>query len=158
MPKYTIYLSGIPCDPKCLGRPNLVLVQPTREQLIDEFGELDRQIQEFAPKAKRYKILQDTIRSWYADFPAERPDTLAGAHYLVQVSARTEERYFSLKAKAKIFSSLGKAKALELFSITLKAVEDALGKAVLEDLVSRAHSGSRKLVAVAKAPPAKLAA
>jgi hypothetical protein len=83
---------------------------------------------------------------------------LAGAHYIIQVSARTEERYFSLKAKSKIFTMLGKAKAMELFSITLKAVEDAFGRPVLDDLVSKAHSGSRKLAAVAKAPPAKLAA
>jgi hypothetical protein len=136
--------------------PKLVQAQ-TREQLIDEFGALDRELQEFAPKQKRYKQLQDTIRSWYEDFPAERPDTLTGAHYIIQVGARTKERFFSLKTKAKIFTMLGKAKAVELFSITLKAVEEALGKPALEELVSEAYSGSRKLVAVPKAP-AKTAA
>ena len=141
-----------------MGRHEVKSIEPTRQQIIDEFGELDRQIQEFAPKRKRYEILQGTIRSWCEDLPAAMPTTVEGEQYIVQVGARTEERFFTLKAKAKIFSQLGKAKALELFTITLKSVEDSLGKLALEELVSRAHSGSRKLVAVAKAPPAKLAA
>src|SRR5436305_493416 len=121
-----------------MGRPTLVAhnlkqpPQPTRQQLIDEFGELDRRIDLFAPTVKRHKALQETIRSWYVDHPADQPAIALGDVYEVQVSARTEERYFDLKTKIKIFGKLGKAKALELFSITLKAVEDALGKGELE--------------------------
>lgn len=130
---------------------------PTRQQLIDEFGELDRQIQEFAPKAKRFKVLQDQIRSWYEAHPADQPAIAEGTVYQIQVGARGLERFFNLKAKTKIFTQLGKAKALELFSITLKAVEDSLGRGDMELLVSQALTGSRKLVPVLRAPAQKAA-
>lgn len=141
-----------------MGRPALVSprqsapVTPSREQLIDEFGELDRRIQDFAPAVRRHKQLTELIRTWYTDHPAEQPALAEGHVYRIQVSPRTEERSFSLAAKTKIFARLGKAKALELFSITLKAVEDALGKGDMESLVSKAHSGTRKLIPVLISP------
>jgi hypothetical protein len=131
---------------------------PSRDQLIDEFGELDRQIQEFAPKVKRHKALQEVIRSWYQGHPADQPAIAEGHLYTVQVGARSEERYFDLKAKAAIWKRMGKAAALEAFNITLKAVEEALGKFELEALVSKANVGTRKLIPVLKAPVAGKAA
>ena len=136
----------------------LVSPTPTKAQIIDEFGELDRRVQEFAPVAKRYKLLQDLIRSWYVDQPAESPFVATGALYDVQVGARGSERYFDLKTRIKIFAKLGKAKALELFTITLKLVEENLGKPEFEALVSHAPTGSRKLVAVMKVPACSKAA
>lgn len=131
---------------------------PTRADLVDEFGELDRQIAAFAPTKKRHEQLQGIIRSWFADHPSESPATVSGHVYTVQVSPRGEERYFSLKAKLQIFKRLGKEKALELFSITLKAVEESLGRGDMEMLVSKANSGSRKLVPVLHSPVSKTAA
>lgn len=135
-----------------MGRPALVISAPTREQLVDEFGELDRLVQQFDPTKKRHEFLKDLIRSWYVDHPAELPATAEGDTYLVQVGARGPERYFSLKSKSRIFTLLGKVRSMELFSITLKAVEEALGKPQLEALASKANTGSRKLVAILKAP------
>ncbi len=123
---------------------------PTREEIGTEFLDLDRRIQDFAPTAKRYKIVQDIIRGWYVDQPAGQACVFEGRNYRIHVGARGEERFFSLKSKIKIFAKLGKAKALELFSITLKAVEEALGEGELDLLVSTAPTGSRKLVVVAK--------
>ena len=124
---------------------------PAREEIGAEFLELDRRIQDFAPTAKRYKVVQDLIRGWYADEPAEQACVFEGKHYRIHIGARGEERFFSLKSKIKIFTKLGKVKALALFSFTLKAVEEALGKGELDLLVSTSPTGSRKLVAVAKA-------
>lgn len=136
-----------------MGRPTLLLplqTAPSREQLVDEFGELDRQIQILTPKIKRHEALKLQIRGWYQDLPADVPAIATGSIYEVQVSARGQERSFTLKAKIKIFAKLGKARAMELFSITLKAVEDAFGKDELELLASKANTGSRKLVPVLK--------
>ena len=145
-----------------MGRPALVptripAVDLARQQLVDEFGELDRLIQEFAPLAKRYKILQDLIRGWYEDLPADQATFADGMFYRVQVAARSVERYFDLKTRLKIFAKLGKARAMELFSITLKAVEENVGKPEFEALVSHSYTGSRKLVVILKAPASKAA-
>lgn len=127
----------------------------TREEIGAEFVEVDRQVQDFAPVTKRHKQLQEIIRGWYADFPAEQPAVFEGPHYRIHIGARGDERFLSLKSKLAIFKELGKAKAIEIFSVTLKAVEDALGKQRLEELTSKAPTGSRKLVPVLKAPTAK---
>jgi hypothetical protein len=141
-----------------MARLQLVtLAGPTRQELIDEFGELERRIMETAPLAKRYRLLQETIRDWYKDEPADQAAVAEGGVYRVMVAPRGVERFFSLKAKTKIFGKLGKLKALELFSITLKAVETEFGTPALDALVSSAPTGSRKLVAVMKASAVKAA-
>ena len=134
-----------------MTRKGLAIAVPTREQIGAEFVEVDRQIQDFAPVARRYRALQDTIRGWYAEYPADQPAVFQGAGYRIHVGARGKKRGFSLRAKIKIFAKLGKAKALELFNITLEAVEEALGKSELDALTTESFTGSRTLVAVAKA-------
>jgi|SRR5665647_136474 len=141
-----------------MARLQLVtLAGPTRQKIVDEFGELDRRMVEIAPLAKRYKALQETIRGWYPDHPADQPAVAEGGVYRVLVAPRGVERFFSLKAKVKIFGKLGKLKSLELFSITLKAVETEFGTPQLDELVSSAPTGSRKLVAVLKTTAVKAA-
>ena len=135
--------------------PPTPIADSGRAQIVDEFGELDRLVSAFSPTQKRYKALQDQIRSWYVNFPVDQATAAEGGLYRVLVGARGEERSFSLKAKAKIFAKLGKAAAIAAFSITLKAVEEALGKDELDALATKAPTGSRKLVAVAKAPAAR---
>lgn len=126
----------------------------TREQLIDEFGELDRQVTQFAPVAKRHRDLAEQIRGWYQEHPANQPAVANGYLYEVQVSACGEERVLDLKAKREIWKRLKIGRALELFSITLKAVEAApeLGKELLDKLAQKKPIGSRKLIVVAIAP------
>ena len=124
--------------------------QPSRAQLVDEFGELDRQVTEFAPIARRHRSLQDEIRSWYSDTPRDQAATAEGHVYNVQVSPRSEERQFSLAAKVKIFAALKKQRFLELCSLTLKAVEMELGETYVDLNVSKDRTGSRKLIPVLK--------
>jgi hypothetical protein len=147
-----------------MGRPTLVThihpqlqPQPTREQIIDEFGELDRRISTFAPTVKRHKALQETIRSWYADHPADQPAIAEGTLYEIHVGCCGLKRFFSIKAKLKIFSKLGKAKAIELFSITQEAVEGELGKGEKEALLTESYSGTRDLTPILKAPAGQAA-
>ena len=126
------------------------LDQILRQKLIDEFGELDRQVKQFAPTAKRHEAIAKEIRSWYVNHPAEQGALAEGTLYEVQVSARGEERQFSLKAKLQILKELGRAKAMALFTITLKAAEEALGAARVAQLVQLERTASRKLVVVAR--------
>jgi len=123
-----------------------------RRAICDEYGELDRQVTAFAPVAKRHAALQQTIRGYAIDLAADINAIYTGDLYQILVSERGEERYLDPKAKRVIFKILKTVRAMELFTITLKAAEDELGKEELEALVTRARTGSRKLVAVAIAP------
>src|SRR5260370_16159717 len=130
----------------------LIVAAPlTRAQIIDEFGELDRRMAEFAPLSRRYKALQDQIRGWYEIHPAGAPATASGALYDVQIHPRSNERFFSLKAKARIFTKLGNTRTIVLFSVTLKTVEEAFTKEKFDALVSSAPTRPRTPVAVFKA-------
>ena len=119
-----------------------------RSAVIDEYGELDRQVSQFEPTRKRHKELQDAIRSWHDSEPADAACSVSGRLYDVIVGMCGEERFLEPKAKAEIFKRLGRARAFQVFSITLKAVEAELGGVVLATLASKARTGSRKLTAV----------
>jgi hypothetical protein len=140
------------------------LRSPTREQLVDEFGQLSRanadaaltpQIAKYLRDAKREADLAKTIRGWYEQHPADQPAIVDGLLYQVLVDARGEERVFGPKAKAKIFSQLKAAKAWQIFTVTLKAVESNPAIAALISLATKEPIGSRKLTLVAK--PAQVA-
>lgn len=129
---------------------------PTREQLVDEFGELDRQIAALKPKLDRYESLKKEIRGWYQDHAADQPAIASGAVYEIQVSARGRERSLSLKAKLTVFAKLKKARFVELASITLTAIERApeLGEEFLAKICEWKQTGARTLIVVAKRPAA----
>jgi hypothetical protein len=134
------------------------ILVPNRLQQIDEFGELDRKVKEFAPTAKRHEALAKTIRSWYEDYPTDEPAIAEGALYQIQVSERAEERSLGLKAKLKIYSLVGKSAFLTLVSLSLKAATTATSEETVDKLAAKERTGSRKLVPVLKAPAVKQAA
>lgn len=138
-------------QPSATG-PQLV---PTREQLIDEFGELDRLVNDFKPKAKRHEALKEIIRGWYCDQAAEQEFEPEGRLYRLQVSA-CENR--STVSPLKVYKDLGVKKLLQICEITLKAIKEAVGESAAAKYVTYAQTGSRKITAVAKAAPAPPAA
>lgn len=134
----------------------LAVVETAHQQLdpkaaiVDEYGELDRQVQEFEPKRKRHEALKSQIKSWYDDHPAEAEATAEGRLFRVQISARENE---SVIAKARAYKELGKERFLKVCSLTIKALKEALGEAGASALITKAPTGSRKLKVVAKAAP-----
>ena len=123
-----------------------------QRKLVDEYGELDRKVTEFAPTKRRHEEVAKTIRGWYENAPADKSDVVEGAKYSIQVGARGEERHFSPKSRAAIFKQLGAKVAFKFFGITLKAATEALGEGRVAELTHFERTGSRKLVAVAKQP------
>ena len=101
-------------------------VKAKRSQVIDEFGELNRQIQAFGPKFERFKELRAEILEWCEDEPADRPVEMQGRCYTLRISARELQRKVKDKIKAfELLSRLiGKKAAVELISIPLKAAID----------------------------------
>lgn len=123
--------------------------EPSRADIIDEFGELDRKVQEFAPTAKRHEALKSQIKTWFENHPADQELTEEGKLYTLQVGARAKER--RIASLAKVFKALGANKFLGICSVGLKALEDALGKDKAAGYIVEDQSGSRRLKVVAKA-------
>lgn len=120
----------------------------THEQqaLIDEFGELDRQVLEFKPRADRHKKLKDTIAGWFGTRPDEQCEA-EGQLYRVRVGPRAVERKIT-KMRA-LYRFLGLAEFLRRCTFPLKTLDS-----VADDpskYVESAATGPRKVVAVLKA-------
>ncbi len=124
----------------------------SRAAIVDEYGELDRKIQEFKPTTKRYEELKKTIQGWYADLPAEQSSVAEGKLYTVQVGARENRR--KITNMLKVYRLIGMQKFLELCSISLEAIEKVIAPSRLEGIISSERTGPRTLRPVAKASPA----
>jgi len=60
--------------------PQKLQTVPSREEIIDEFGELDRRLALVKPAVDRHKVLKETIAGWYADTPAEQAAIAQGGY------------------------------------------------------------------------------
>ncbi len=128
----------------------------TRAALVDEFGELDRQVKAFSETAKRHESLRKTIVAWFPNLPGDQAAIISGQLYQVNVGMREEKR--SILSMVKVFKAVGKTKFLEACSFTIDALETALGKVPAEAFLDRSRTGARKVTAVLNAPAQPAAA
>ena len=121
-----------------------------KAKLIDEFGELERRMDEFDPVVRRHKAIQDEILSWVKDLPADQATTLSGNLYTIQVSERQYER--KITSMRAVYKALGNKVAVLLDHVTMTLKElDVLIPAYRQgDLVTKARTGRRMLVPVAR--------
>jgi hypothetical protein len=120
--------------------------------LIDEFGELDRQVQQFKPQAERHEFLKKLIRSWFDDEPAAQTAIATGNVYEIQLTAKLKERTWT--DIFKLYRALGREKFLSVCEVALGKAEELLGKPKVATLVSEALTGSRRLKPVLRTPAA----
>jgi hypothetical protein len=126
-----------------------------RAQVADEFGELERRIQEFKPVRDRHEALKKQIQTWFEQEPADQPASVEGKLYLVQASARANQR--KVKSIASLFRRLGKALFLEVATVPFTAIDRVLPAEEHEKFVSEERTGSRTIKAVLRAPAGKTA-
>jgi hypothetical protein len=122
--------------------------QARRGELIDEAGRIGEEI---GDKAKRLKDLEKQFRLWTeADgVDAGAAVLYVGAIFAVTVAKKEEQRrILSLRA---IYKKVGITKFLDKCSLTLKALEDLVGKDHAEQYVARERTGSRD-VTIARTP------
>ena len=135
----------------------------TLEELIDEYGELDRQVSQFRPVADRYETCKKLLKGQLdGQAPAHESFVRTGFGYELQVSARASERKIgSMASVYKAFRKLGGLKAfLEVCSIAIGVLEEKLGKSGAAGLLVEERTGSRRLKPVALAvgrPPIEAA-
>ncbi len=108
--------------------------------LIDEFGDLQKLRDEFAPTEalyqKRYKELKDLL----AAAPPEATFVESGERWTLDISARRFERTVDVK---RVRKRLGVELFLRVCSVSMKALESYLLKPEIEALTSSAQTGSR---------------
>jgi hypothetical protein len=118
---------------------------------VDEFGELDRRVQEFKPVANQHAKLKAEIQSWYDAAPADTTDVVEGQKFSVQISARGNERKITNMLKA--YRLLGLQTFLEHCTIALKVIDKLIDPEKHKSFIEETQTGSRRLTAVAKAAP-----
>src|ERR1035438_4554586 len=72
---------------------------PTLAEKIDRFGDLDGQVQRFAPIKEEHELLRKDIEGALAEKPGELPAVVNGSRYQIQLTARRKERTVINKRK-----------------------------------------------------------
>lgn len=126
--------------------------QPDRAALVDEFGELSRQVAEFAPTQRRLEQLRVIIAGWYADADAAKEWRVDGQVWALHVGMR--ERRRRITDMQRLYKVLGRDTFLRLASIAMDKLELQLSEEHLAGLVVAERTGPRRIAAVLRAPPA----
>ena len=137
--------------------PTVIFKRATLEQDIDEFGDLQRQIDLMAPLMERHKVLKDSFEELLKDAPADKPAVLRGKLYELQLGPRRNERTLVNKRKAftLLKARLGLGGLLAVIDIPMgKAIDPNFAKSEQAGMVVEERSGWRKLDVVALQPPA----
>jgi hypothetical protein len=125
-----------------------------RDQIIDEFGELDRRINEFRPVVARHKALKDEIAGWYSALAGDQTAVAEGKLYTIQIGRGENRRTITNVVRA--FNLLKKAVGLEtvlgLITIPLKVIDAHVSILDQRSIIKQERTGPRDIVAVAKAP------
>ena len=113
-------------------------------KIVDEFGELMRQITPWQPRIDRAAELRKIIEGWFANDVADESFTWDGALYTVVLSARAKRR--TIVAMAKLYKLLGMKVFLEWCTFPLSAIDglhiDVTG------IITEERSGNRTVKAV----------
>lgn len=120
------------------------LVANQRKQLIDEFGRLDAELSPHKGKQRRMEELARIIRSWHAGSDLEATVSSAGDEYEVVLSAASMQTHIS--DMAEVYKLLGRQKFIEISSVTLKSLEQAVDSAAYASLTRKERTGSRTIV------------
>jgi hypothetical protein len=138
----------------------LQLVPPSdrnsKEAVIDEFGQLDREVAAFKPTLDRHKLLKEKILSWFPELPGDQAASVSGLLYDANISPRENER--RILDMASVYKNVGKARFLEICKLTLKALEGTMGVEQAAAFFVSERTGPRKVTAIPKAPPRAVAA
>jgi hypothetical protein len=122
------------------------------KEIIDRYGELKRQVDAFKPTSDECDAYAKIIQSWAENEAADKALEYSGDSYTVQLKAREFAR--RVTSWARVFKLLGKAKFLELATITLGLIDENIPADKHKEFLIREQTGRRTLKAIAKAAPA----
>jgi hypothetical protein len=120
--------------------------------LVDECGDLKKELDPLELKRKRYDAVRKTLRERYANAPADAPVTLDGQRFTLTLGEKEHETTIDTAAAFKL---LGRAKFLNACKLTLTALKAVVAPDSLIALCSIERSGSRPITIAEKGTPAK---
>ena len=116
--------------------------------LIDEYGELARKVLMHAATAARFELLKGQIKAWFDSAPCDADGDVDGVLYRIHVTARERER--RVRSMSELYNAIGLEKFLEVATVTIGALEDAIGKTRAAAFVVEEQTGSRRIKPIAK--------
>ncbi len=129
---------------------------PTLSDKIDRYGDLDLQIQLFAPLQEEHDLLKREIEESASGDNAERPAVKEGSRWQAQFTAKPNERTIVDRRKlfARLRKQLGLDGVLALINIPLaEGVDKHIPESDRSNYVVTARTGTRRLKLVPKSPP-----
>jgi len=135
-------LTEFPLKPKPLTKGQ-------RQELIDEFGRLQQQVDAHKPAKARHAAIREQLLATYASAPPLQPYIEEGLEFTVLISERATERIITNMAK--LLKMLGVRLFLKSCKFPLGAVDQAVPKAEHKLFLIEGPTGERRLKAVPKA-------
>jgi hypothetical protein len=141
----------------------------TRQAIIDELGEVERQFKLWTPGvnpyASRLAELNAIVDGWYLEADPDSTDIQEGARYRLEVKPCQFKRELTAKAQAAAFARLKKVKIqdgsgrlvpldlLSLFKLTQATILKYLGEQFLDEIAPARRTGKRTYRLLPKAGP-----
>jgi hypothetical protein len=131
------------------GAGKVVTLKPRdRVSIVDEFGRLDTELAGFKPRIARHEQLRKQIQSWYDEENAEHSFLAEGKEYVLEVTARANER--KILSMAEVKRRLGLARFLKLCKFPLGVLDEIIPPAEQSPLVSIERTGNRSVRVIPK--------
>ena len=118
-----------------------------RRKLVDEYAALQSTLAPHRAAIAREKVLEAEFRAWAEGMDPKASPRFGGNSHEVFLSPAGNQT--QIVSTAEVFKQMGKARFLALCSITLKAVEAALGTELYRQLTRITQTGPRRITGVA---------
>ena len=127
-----------------------------RQAIINEFGDLDLQIQHMAPIITRHAVLKEIIVDWSKDQPGDKPCVFGANRWTVQFKPRDNRRKIFDPRKA--FKALQKAIGLNALMVIITIpLEAAVDRYIPEGehklFLTKSREGPRTMDVIPTNPP-----
>lgn len=130
------------------GKKTDQAVPNQRRKLIDEFINLDAEVDAFKHKQFRHSKLRELILGWYPHLAPEEEARLAGTEWDILISSKDRIRKVTLAGKQRLFKEWGRQEFIAQAVVLLKSLPDSRdeeGKYSMQSL-----SGPRHLHVIGK--------
>lgn len=95
-----------------------------RLKLIDEFIDLDRQVDDFRPLQTRHQKLRELILDWHPNLAPEDEALISGSNRDILISSRDKLRKVTAAGKLKLFKKWGAKGFVARAEVLLRSLPD----------------------------------
>lgn len=122
--------------------------QDATAALVDEYGQLEKELAPLKPKLNRLERLAKSFRQLAEEADAAIPVVFAGRDYEITLSARGPRTMVA--PMAAVYKKLGKDLFLQVAGVTISALEAHVHPEIVASLTHEEQTGPRKIDVRAK--------